>query len=137
VDKETLQHVRYENIFSLGDVCSAPTSKTAAAVRGQIPVVVGNLLRVLEGKGELARYDGYASCPLVTSRGKVMLAEFCYGGEVTPSFPLEPRVPRRLYWWMKKFFLPRLYWDWLTRGRDFPQTHKPRRFDAAVPSIAP
>lgn len=133
VDKHTLQHQRHENVFSLGDACSAPTSKTAAAVKNQVPVVVHNLLRALDGKGEAARYDGYASCPLVTSRGKVMLAEFRYDGEVTPSFPLDPRVPRRAYWALKKYVLPWLYWDVLLRGHPWLQTHRPRSFPAALP----
>lgn len=137
VDKYTLQHLRYENVFSLGDACSAPTSKTAAAAKNQVPVVVSNLLRAIDGHGEQSRYDGYASCPLVTSRGKVMLAEFCYDGVVTPSFPLDPRVPRRMYWWLKKYLLPRLYWDVILRGHPWPRTHRPRPYSAAVPPIAP
>ena len=31
VDKHTLQHVKYKNVFALGDCTTAPTSKTAAA----------------------------------------------------------------------------------------------------------
>ena len=44
-----MQHVRYPNVFSLGDVCSTPNSKTAAAVRKQSPIVVRNLLRMIAG----------------------------------------------------------------------------------------
>lgn len=32
VNKETLQHVRYPNVFALGDCANLPTAKTAAAV---------------------------------------------------------------------------------------------------------
>lgn len=32
VDKETLQHRRYPNVFGIGDCTNLPTSKTAAAV---------------------------------------------------------------------------------------------------------
>ena len=32
VNKDYLQHNKYDNVFSLGDCSSAPTSKTAAAV---------------------------------------------------------------------------------------------------------
>lgn len=135
VDKHTLQHVAHEAIFALGDCCSAPTSKTAAAVKNEVPVVVGNLLCALEGKPLSQRYDGYASCPLVTSRGKVMLAEFCYDGVVSPSFPLDPRVPRRAYWALKKYFLPRLYWDVILRGHTWPRTHRPRSFPERLPSL--
>jgi sulfide:quinone oxidoreductase len=128
VDKHTLQQVAHENIFSLGDCCSAPTSKTAAAVKNQVPVVVENLLCVLENRAPASRYDGYASCPLVTSRGRVMLAEFCYDGQVTPSFPFDPRVPRKAYWALKKHLLPRLYWNVILRGYRWPRMHKARSF---------
>src|SRR3546814_10164143 len=70
VNQNSLQHVRYSNVFSLGDVCSAPNSKTAAAVRKQAPVVVRNLLRTMAGGAVEAGYDGYASCPLTTAYGK-------------------------------------------------------------------
>jgi len=50
VDKHTLQHVRFANVFSLGDVSGMPNSKTAAAVRGQAPVLVANLLALLDGQ---------------------------------------------------------------------------------------
>ena len=135
VDKHTLQHVAHENIFALGDCCSAPTSKTAAAVKNQVPVVIENLLCALEGRALSARYDGYASCPLVTSLGKVMLAEFCYDGQVSPSFPLDPRVPRRAYWALKKYLLPRLYWNVILRGHSWPRTHTARSFPERLPSL--
>ncbi len=37
VDKHTLQHVRYPNVFSLGDAGSTPNSKTGAAIRNRPP----------------------------------------------------------------------------------------------------
>lgn len=98
VDKSSLRHTRFDNVFGLGDCTTTPNSKTAAAVRAQAPVAVANLLHALHGKGKTLSYDGYASCPLTTSRGKIMLAEFLYDGVVAPSFPLDPRIPRRLYW---------------------------------------
>ena len=109
VDKGTLQHVRYPNVFGIGDCTSTPNSKTAAAVKNQAPVVAANVLARLKRIGETMVYDGYASCPLTTSAGKVMLAEFCYDGTVTPSFPADPRRPRKFYWWLKQTFLPYLY----------------------------
>ncbi len=137
VDKHTLQHTHFPNIFGLGDCTTTPNSKTAAAVKNQVPVVVANLLNVIDGKAPAARYDGYASCPLTTSRGKIMLAEFCYDGVVTPSFPLDPRIPRGAYWWLKKSFLPFLYWQIVVRGKPWPITHKKREFSAEVPAITP
>ena len=137
VDKHSLQHTTFENVFGLGECTTTPTSKTAAAVRAQAPVAVSNLLRLITGKGEPARYDGYASCPLTTSRGKVMLAEFGYEGVVLPSFPLDARVPRRSYWWLKKYYLPYLYWEQMLQGNLGPDWHRQRQFDDAVPAFFP
>lgn len=137
VDKNTLRHPRYSNIFGLGDCTSTPNSKTAAAIKSQAPVLCSNLLSALRDAGNVASYDGYAACPLTTSRGKVLLAEFTYGGTITPSLPLDPRIPRRFYWWLKRSFLPWFYWNILIKGRGLPVTHKSRAFPAGVPSAQP
>lgn len=137
VDKNTLRHPRYPNVFGLGDCTSTPNSKTAAAIKSQAPVLSSNLLSALRGAGNVDTYDGYAACPLTTSRGKVLLAEFTYGGTITPSLPLDPRVPRRFYWWLKRSFLPWFYWNILIKGRGLPVTHKLRQFPAGVPSVQP
>jgi len=135
VDKFTLQSPKFSNVFGFGDCTTTPNSKTAAAVRAQAPVVVANVLKALLGNGGEQKYDGYASCPLTTSRGKIMLAEFCYDGVVTPSFPLDPRIPRRSYWWLKKHYLPYLYWEQMLRGRLGPDWHAKREFPAEAPAI--
>lgn len=137
VDKQTLRHTQHANVWGLGDCTTTPNSKTAAAVRAQAPVLVANLLRALGGASEEARYDGYASCPLTTSRGKIMLAEFVYDGVVTPSFAGDPRIPRRRYWWLKKHYLPYLYWEQMLRGTPGPDWHRKRDYPEAVPTLVP
>ncbi len=118
VNQNTLQHVKYPNVFALGDAASTPNSKTAAAVRKQAPVVVQNLLTLVRG-GQLAPgYDGYASCPLTTDYGKVLMAEFIYGGKVTPTLPLDPRKERWVNWWIKATGLPIFYWHYMLKGHD-------------------
>lgn len=119
VDRESLRHVRFERVFSLGDACSAPNAKTAAAVRKQAPVVVQNLIATLDGKSEEAVYDGYGSCPLTVERGKVVLAEFGYGGKLLPSFPFDQTKPRRSMWVLKRHILPHMYFDVLFKGREW------------------
>lgn len=118
-EHETLRHPRFGNIFSLGDVCSAPNAKTAAAVRKQAPVVAVNVLSVLSGAGPRAIYDGYGSCPLTVERGKVILAEFGYGGKLLPTFPLDPKVPRRLAWKLKTRWMPSIYFDMMLKGHEW------------------
>lgn len=133
VHQNSLQHVRYPNIFGLGDAASTPNSKTAAAVRKQAPVVARNIVH-LKLKGELENaYDGYASCPLTTAYGRVLMAEFIYGGKPTPTLPLDPRKERALNWWIKKSFLPRLYWDYMLKGYEAFPGHDTHYVDPATP----
>ncbi len=117
VDMFTTQHVRYPNVFSIGDCSSLPTSKTGAAVRKEAPVMVENLLALRASKPLTAEYDGYASCPLVTGYGKVMLAEFGYDGVLMESFPFDQAKPRYSMWALKLHALPALYWHGMLHGR--------------------
>lgn len=122
VDQHTLQHVRYPDVFGLGDAGSMPNAKTAAAARKQAPVVAVNLLRQLDGKGPTAGYDGYGSCPLTVERGKIVLAEFGYGGKLMPSFPswlIDGTKPARLSWMLKADALPWIYWNGMLKGREW------------------
>jgi len=116
VDQYSLQHKRFANVFSLGDVSGMPNSKTAAAVRGQAPVLVANLLSLLDGQPLESRYDGYSCCPLITGYGKVIMAEFNYEQQPVPSFPLDPTQERWSMWLVKKNVLPWLYWNRMLRG---------------------
>ena len=86
VDQATLRHCCYENIWSLGDAMNAPSAKTAAAARKQAPVVADNIIADINGRSPVSQYDGYGSCPLTVERGKIVLAEFGYGGTLQPSF---------------------------------------------------
>ncbi|WP_373487365.1 TIGR01244 family sulfur transferase [Blastomonas sp.] len=122
VDEATLRHTRYENVFALGDACSASNAKTMAAVRKQAPVVAVNVLAALQGKPPVADYDGYGSCPLTVEAGKVVLAEFGYGGKLLPSFPtwlIDGTKPSRLSWLLKDTILPPVYWHGMLKGREW------------------
>ena len=119
VHKHTLQHNRYPNVFSLGDASSTPNAKTGAAVRKQAKVVTGNIVSLIE-KDELdpsLSYNGYGSCPLITGYGKLILAEFDYDNNMTPSFPINQAKERRSMYYMKKDLLPLLYWQGMLKGR--------------------
>lgn len=117
VDKNTLQHTKYSNVFSLGDASSLPTSKTGAAVRKQAPALVKNLLALVESKPLPASYDGYTACPLVTGYGKLVMAEFDYELKPRESFKIDQSKERRTMYWVKKYGLPRLYWNMIMKGR--------------------
>lgn len=117
IDKHTMQHVLHPNVFSLGDAGSSPNSKTGAAIRKQAPVVVENVESFLAGRPLTASYNGYGSCPIVTSSHAMLLAEFDYDLNLTPSFPLlDPTKPHRSYWYLKKYGLPFMYWNLMLKG---------------------
>lgn len=106
VVKETLQHVTYKNVFAIGDVAALPMAKTGGSARKEYAVLVDNLIAVMEKKEKLpAAYDGYTVCPLITSLGTVMLAEFNWTAKPTPSFPLDPTQERWIWWLLKVYAL--------------------------------
>jgi len=119
VDEATLQHPDYANVFSLGDVCGASNAKTAAAVRKQAPVVAENLLAHLADRPMAARYAGYGACPLTVEQGKVVMAEFGYGGKLQPTFPLKPAVARTSMWWLKRYAMPHIYFSMMLKGHEW------------------
>jgi sulfide:quinone oxidoreductase len=122
VDQNTLRHKKYENVWSLGDVMNAPNAKTMAAARKQAPVVANNVLADMGKSKGIAHYDGYGSCPLTVERGKIVLAEFGYGGKLLPSFPrwlIDGQKPTRLAWLLKERMLPPLYWKGMLRGHEW------------------
>lgn len=122
VDQATLRHKTYDNIWSLGDVMNAPNAKTAAAARMQAPIVANNLIADMHGASAVAHYNGYGSCPLTVERGKIVLAEFGYGGKLLPSFPkwlIDGTKPSRAAWLLKEKILPPVYWKGMLRGKEW------------------
>jgi sulfide:quinone oxidoreductase len=117
VDRFTLQHSKYKNIFSLGDASSLPTSRTGAAIRKQAPVLVKNLMAAMHGKPLEARYNGYTSCPIITGYGKLMLAEFDYDNQPAETFPFNQAKERWSMFMLKRYILPWLYWNEILPGR--------------------
>ncbi|MCA0941531.1 TIGR01244 family phosphatase [Salipiger pacificus] len=128
VDQGTLRHKSYDNIWSLGDVMNAPNAKTAAAARMQAPVVAENVAADIDGKAPAALYNGYGSCPLTVERGKIVLAEFGYGGTLLPSFPtwlIDGTKPTRAAWLLKEQILPPVYWKAMLRGKEWMAKPEP------------
>ncbi|MFM2326780.1 MAG: hypothetical protein RIR31_982 [Bacteroidota bacterium] len=117
VDKNTLQHIKFSNIFSLGDASGLPTSKTGAAIRKQAPVLVENLLAAIAGKSLNGKYTGYTSCPLLTGYGKLVLAEFDYDNNPMETFPFDQSKERWSMYILKRYVLPWLYWSKILPGK--------------------
>jgi sulfide:quinone oxidoreductase len=116
-DRLTLRHPTHGDVFALGDAAGLPTSKTAAAIRKQAPVLVHNLLAAMNGRPCDASYDGYTSCPVVTGYGRMVLAEFDYDSQPKETFPFDQSKERYSMWLLKTQVLPRLYWHGMLRGR--------------------
>jgi sulfide:quinone oxidoreductase len=55
-------------------------------VTKQAPILVHNLQQAMSGKPADAKYNGYASCPLIIGKNQVILAEFGYGGKIMETF---------------------------------------------------
>ena len=122
VDQNTLRHKHFANIWGLGDAMNAPNAKTAAAARMQAPIVANNLLEDMGLVTGVAHYNGYGSCPLTVERGKIVLAEFGYGGKLLPSFPqwvINGQRPSRLAWMLKEKILPPVYWKAMLKGKEW------------------
>jgi len=122
VDQHSLQHTRHSNVWGLGDCTNSPNAKTAAAARAQAPIVAMNVLAELGLSSEKAAYNGYGSCPLTVERGKIVLAEFGYGGKIIPSLPtslLNGKRATRAAWFLKAIMLPWIYWNGMLKGREW------------------
>jgi sulfide:quinone oxidoreductase len=119
VNKDTLQHNRYPNVFGIGDASSLPTSKTAAAIRKQAPVLVDNLMALMKSGSLPSRYDGYTCCPLITGYNSTIMAEFDYSNHPNSSFPFDPTKERYSMWVAKTKVLPWLYWNRMLKGKPF------------------
>ena len=122
IDPATLRHKTYRTGFALGDASNSPNAKTAAAARKQAPVVAHNLLFTRGQRKSEVHYDGYGSCPLTVERGKIVLAEFGYGGKLLPTLPSwlnDGTRPSTLAWYLKERILPPLYWDAMLKGREW------------------
>jgi len=122
VNPATLQHKTYENIWGAGDVMNTTNAKTMAAARKQAPVVAQNIANVFAGSERRVEYDGYGSCPLTVERGKIVLAEFTYGGKLAPSFPFwlnNGTKPTSFSWMLKANVLPFVYWQAMLKGREW------------------
>ncbi|APD47150.1 NAD(P)/FAD-dependent oxidoreductase [Synechococcus sp. CS-602] len=117
VNRLTCQHKRFADVFALGDVSSLPTSKSLAAIRGQAPVLVANLLAQLDAAPLPAQYDGYTACPLITGFGRVVMAEFDYQLQPVSSFLVDPTKERWSMWLVETRVFPWVYWNRVLKGR--------------------
>ncbi|CAB3406705.1 unnamed protein product [Caenorhabditis bovis] len=115
VDHLSLQSKKFANVFGVGDCMNTSNAKTAAAVSSHLKTIEKNLKAKFAGKQMTAEYDGYASCPLVVSTNRAILAEFGPEGRME-STPFDQSKPSYWAYLMKRYFMPFLYWNGLVRG---------------------
>ncbi|KSU78626.1 sulfide:quinone oxidoreductase [Pseudarthrobacter enclensis] len=118
VDRQTLRHLRYPNIWSLGDAAATSNSKAGGALRKQTKVLAKNLVAARKGKAPTEKYNGYSVCPFTVSRDTVVFAEF---DDRYRPMPTIPRVPTwnesRLSWVVDRDIFPQVYWNLILKGR--------------------
>ncbi len=118
VDKATLRHPRYPNVWSLGDAAGTDNSKSGGALRKQTKVLAQNLISVLDGGQPEASYNGYSVCPFTLSRGTAFFAEFDAQYRPMSSYPwLKMAKERRWQWVMDRRIFPQIYWHMILKGR--------------------
>ena len=117
VDKHTLQHKRYSNVFGIGDTCGVPMCKTGGSARHQGPIVTENLISVMKNEKAKEIFDGYTVCPIKTAYGKILMAEFNYEGDA-PTIPfLAIEEPRYMWWLFDLYQLKPMYQYLMLTGR--------------------
>lgn len=123
VHDHSLQHLKYPNVFGVGDVMGIPNAKSGSAIKAQVPVIVDNINKLLRGEeADNMDYQGYSACPLVTGYGKMVLAEFDYDNNFTPDPELKKMMifdsskEHWRLWLLKKYGLPYMYWTKMMTG---------------------
>lgn len=117
MDKATLQHRRFPNVFGLGDINGTPRGKTAATVKKSAPIVAHNLVQAIAGRRPDEDFDGYTSCPLITREGSAMLIEFDYEGRLTPSLPMIDPLQESYFAWLMKIGMLKPAYMAVLKGR--------------------
>ena len=117
VDRETLRHRRYANVFGVGDINGTPRGKTAATVKQSVPLVVNNLIDVIAGRDPSRRFNGYTSCPMILREGSAWLIEFDYDGKLIPSLPLVDPLQDSWFAWLMKVQLLKPAYMAVAKGR--------------------
>ena len=115
VDKQTLQHPKYQNVFGIGDVIGLNTGKSEAAAREQGIVLQDNIATHLENKKLPMHYNGYSVAPFKTAYGKILLAEYNQNG-LAPTLPFSLTKPQWIWWAIDTHLMRRAYFELMMRG---------------------
>lgn len=119
----TLQALKHERVYVIGDATNVPTSKAGSVAHYEADVVVFNIMAEIHGIKPEEIYDGHSTCFIVYSKGTSSLIDFNYKIEPLPGkFPLPHMGPFSLLKetkanWYGKLGFEWLYWNVLLAGR--------------------
>jgi sulfide:quinone oxidoreductase len=111
VDKNTLKHTQFENIWAIGDATSIPISKSGSVAHYEANVAAAEIVATVKGEAPpLHVYDGKVMCFLETGHGRATTISFDYDHP-----PVSPTPARRWHW--AKTLFNKTYWHTVPLGR--------------------
>lgn len=93
MNKETLQHVKFKNVWAI----------ESSSVSAKHKVLVDNIISHMQNKNSSSKYTGYKAESFITNMGTAMLAEYDWSMKQQPSFPLNPMQARWIWWLMELY----------------------------------
>ena len=111
VDKNTLKHAQFENIWAIGDATDIPISKSGSVAHYEANVAAAEIVAAVKGEPPPQHvYDGKVMCFLETGQGRATTISFDYQHP-----PVSPTPARRWHW--AKALFNKTYWHTVPLGR--------------------
>ena len=111
VDKNTLKHCDFADIWAIGDATNIPISKSGSVAHYEATVCAAEIVAAVRGEPAPAHlYDGKVMCFLETGQGQATTIRFDYDHP-----PVSPN-PSHLWHWAKLLF-NKTYWHTVPQGR--------------------
>ncbi len=111
VDKNTLKHCNFSDIWAIGDATNIPISKSGSVAHYEATICAAEVVAAVKGEPAPAHvYDGKVMCFLETGHGQATTIRFDYDHP-----PVSPN-PSHLWHWAKLLF-NKTYWHTVPQGR--------------------
>lgn len=111
VDKNTLKHTKFDQVWAIGDTTNIPISKSGSVAHYEATIVAAQILAEVKGEAPPAHvYDGKVTCFLETGHGQATTINFDYDHP-----PVSPSPARRWHW--AKALFNKTYWHTVPQGR--------------------
>jgi len=125
-NKATLQSLKHDNIFVIGDAAGIPASKAGSVAHFEAEVLTKNILHYIHNEPLSEEFDGHANCFIETGNRRALLIDFNYTHEpVAGTFPFAGLGPLGLLKeshmnHLGKIAFKWIYWHMLLKGRHIP-----------------